>query len=136
MFLQITSHNDGNVTIIDTNGDLALGCGIEALQEVIHDLHTSGRALLVLNLSGVTSLGASSVDPLISARQRLASGGGDMKIAGIRLSANNILAVARLYSVFEIFENEASAVRSFREGTRLHGSDSAPARRTLHPSCG
>ena len=112
MFLQINSRNYGDVTILDAQGEFNCG-GSQDVQTVIRELIAAGRRQLVLNLKDVVYFSSSAVEPLVAVAREVAGSGGEIKLAGIRLHSDDVLTIARLYAVFDVVEDDATAVCNF-----------------------
>ena len=112
MFLKIINRSFGDVTILDASGDLTRGSS-EDLQAMIRGLAAAGHRQLVLNLKEVAYFSSSAVEPLVAAAREVARIGGEIKLAGIRLNSDDVLTIARLYAIFDIVEDDATAVCNF-----------------------
>ena len=112
MFLQIHSRNYGDVTILDARGELSRGSSDDLLG-MIRNLTAAGSRQIVLNLRDVAYFSNAAVEPLVAAAREVARLGGEIKLAGIRLSSDDVLTIARLYAVFDIADDDATAVCNF-----------------------
>jgi anti-anti-sigma factor len=87
---------------------------------MIRELAAAGSRQLVLNLKDVAYFSSSAVEPLVAAAREVARLGGEIKIAGIHLSSDDVLTIARLYAVFDIVEDDATAVCNFALPSSRH----------------
>ncbi len=113
MSVKLTTHENGEVVIVDISGKLTLGEGTSALRTKIRELVAGGSRRIVLNLSNVTYMDSSGLGELIGSHTTLAIAGGEMKLLNLAGHVHDLLKVTKLVTVFEVFEDEASAVNSF-----------------------
>jgi anti-sigma B factor antagonist len=113
MSVQLTSRVNGGVTVIDASGKLTLGEGTSSLRGKIRELVQGGARHIVLNLSDVTYMDSSGLGELIAGHTTLAQAGGEMKLLNLAKRVHDLLKLTKLYTVFEVFEDEQAAVKSF-----------------------
>ncbi|MEK9181093.1 MAG: STAS domain-containing protein [Patescibacteria group bacterium] len=113
MGAEITYREIGDVTIIDVSGRITLGEGSSSFREVIHDLVKRGQKLFLLNLAEVSFIDGSGIAELVSAFTTVANHGGQLKLLSPTARVRDLLQITKLYTVFEVFDDEAEAVRSF-----------------------
>ena len=113
MSVKLTSHEKGGVTIVDTSGKLTLGDGTSALRTKIRELVAGGSRRIVLNMADVSYMDSSGLGELIAAHTTVTTAGGEMKLLNLAKRVHDLLKLTKLYTVFEAFEDEASAVASF-----------------------
>src|ERR1035438_3649248 len=101
MSVKLTTRKNGEVTIIDASGKLTLGEGTGALRTKIREL------------VDVTCTDSSGLGGLIAAHTTVTTAGGEMKLLSLAKRVHDLLKITKLYTVFEVFEDEASAVASF-----------------------
>lgn len=101
------------MTIVDTSGKLTLGEGTSALRDQMRDLMARGSSRVLLNMAGVTHMDSSGLAELVAAYTAVTAAGGEMKLLNLASRAHDLLQIAKLYTVFETFEDEASAIASF-----------------------
>jgi len=132
MSLKITERSVGDVTILDCSGRNTLGEGAGLFRETIRDLVAKGRKKIILNYSQVTYQDSSGNGELVSAHYTVSNHGGSLIILNPSKRFKDLLQITKLYTVFEVFEDESSALRSL-QGTALHcqcpvcGARSSPA---------
>jgi len=108
----------GDVTILDLDGRISLtdtlwsGSG-KALSEVIRGLVKNGERKILLNLVGVTYVDSSGMGELMSALTSVQRQGGQLKLLNLSPRVTDLLRIARLDTLFEIKEEENSAIQSF-----------------------
>ena len=113
MSVKLTTRQKGNVTIVDASGKLTLGEGTSALRTMIRELVAGGSRRFVLNLADVTYMDSSGLGELIGTHATVITAGGEMKLLNLAKRVHDLLKLTKLYTVFESFEDEATAVNSF-----------------------
>lgn len=113
MSVKLTRRQVGDVTVIDASGRITLGEGASAFRDTIRDLATKGDKKLLLNLSDVSYIDSSGIGEMVSGFTTVTNHGGQLKLLGLSKRVKDLLQITKLYTVFEVFDDEASAVRSF-----------------------
>lgn len=132
MSMKIVTRSIGDISIVDCAGRNAFGEGSSLLRDVIRDLVSSGRRKIILNLAEVTYSDSSGQGELVSAFTTVTNCGGTMVLLKPAKRVSDLLRIQKLYTVFEIFDDEASAIRRL-EAPPLHcqcpicGARSSPA---------
>ena len=103
----------GSATILDLEGKLVLGDGDTLLKDKIHSLVFQGRRNIVLNLERVSYMDSSGLGALVASFVTAKNNGGQVKLLNLTARLQDLLAIAKLLTVFETFDGEADAVRSF-----------------------
>jgi anti-sigma B factor antagonist len=103
----------GDVTVIDAVGRITLGEGSSTFRDTIRDLAAKGNKKLLLNLGEVSYIDSSGIGELVSAFTTVTNHGGVLKLLNLTKRVKDLLQITKLYTVFEVFEDEAAAVRSF-----------------------
>jgi len=111
--IQVTNRQVGDVTVVDVAGRITLGEGASALRENIRELVAKGNKKILLNLSDVSYIDSSGIGELVSAYTTVTNQGGTLKLLGLTKRVKDLLQITKLYTVFEVFESEPTAVRSF-----------------------
>lgn len=104
----------GDVTIVDITGRITLGEGADSLRDKTIDLVARGRRKVILNLAETSYIDSSGIGELVSGFTRLCNHGAQLKLLGLGKRVKQLLMDTKLYTVFEVFDNEAAAVRSFQ----------------------
>jgi anti-sigma B factor antagonist len=107
-----TRQVDG-VTIVDLSGRITLGEGSVKLRESVRDLVGKGRNKILLNLGDVTYIDSSGIGELVSAFTTVRNQGGELKLLNLTKKVHDLLQITKLYTVFDIKNDEAAAVQSF-----------------------
>jgi len=101
------------VRIVDVSGRLTLGEGTSALRNAVREMATLGDKKILLNLADVSHLDSSGIGELVSAFVTVSNQGGKLKLVKLSDRVQGLLLVTKLFTVFEVFDDEATAVRSF-----------------------
>jgi anti-sigma B factor antagonist len=111
--VKLTTRQVGDVTIIDAVGRITLGEGASTFRDKVRELATSGHKKQLLNLAEVSYIDSSGIGELVSGFTTLSNQGGSMKLLNLTKRVKDLLQITKLYTVFEVYEDEAAAVRSF-----------------------
>jgi anti-sigma B factor antagonist len=101
------------VTVVDVSGRITLGEGCTQLRELIRAELGKGNKNLLLNLADVTYIDSSGIGELVSGYTGVARQGGALKLLNLTKKVHDLLQITKLYTVFDIFDDEAKAVSSF-----------------------
>ena len=112
------------VTIIDIVGKVALGETNRQLHESIKRLVAEGKTQIIINLAKVTHIDSSGLGELVSGYTTLKAAGGALKLANVNDRVTSLMTITKLYTVFEIFDNELDAINSFDQPRPLSASAS------------
>ena len=113
MAVKITNRQVGDVTVIDASGRITLGEGSSTIRDTIRDLTGKGNRKILLNLGDVTYIDSSGIGELVSAFTSVTNQGGQLKLLNLTKRVQELLQITKLYTVFEVFDDEAVAIRSF-----------------------
>jgi anti-sigma B factor antagonist len=111
--LNISTRQSGGVTIVDLSGKIALGESNRALHESIKGLIEAGNKNILLNLAKVTVIDSSGLGELVAGYASAERNGGAMKLANLSDRFIELITITKLYTVFDIYDNEADALASF-----------------------
>jgi anti-sigma B factor antagonist len=111
--MTITTREVSHVTIVDINGRITLGDETGKLRDTIHQLSSEGKKKIVLNLAQVDYIDSSGVGELVSSFTTVRNSGGELKLLSLSKKVSDILQVTKLYTVFDIKDDEFTAVKSF-----------------------
>lgn len=114
--LSIEERDTGDVTVLALTGQMLLDDGDLAFGKRISDLIDRGRSRVVLDLGGLTYIDSSGIGMIVFQQKALRRSGGDMKLLHLNRRAETLFGMLKLLIVFERFEDEAAAVRSFAWG--------------------
>ncbi len=111
--LDVKERQAGDVTILDMNGAVRIGEGSVALRDAIRKLSGEGKKKLLLNLAGVGYVDSSGIGELIANYTTVTREGGQLKLLNLTDRIQNLLVITKLLTVFDSFEDEAEALKSF-----------------------
>jgi len=111
--VKLTTRQVGDVTVIDATGRITLGEGASLFRDTVRDLATKGNKKLLVNLNDVSYIDSSGIGEMVSGFTTVTNHGGQLKLLGLSKRVKDLLQITKLYTVFEVFDDEASAVRSF-----------------------
>ncbi|MEE8202084.1 MAG: STAS domain-containing protein [Candidatus Acidoferrales bacterium] len=113
MSVKISRREVGEVTVVDLNGRLTLGDASAQLRDTLRELLEKGQKKIVLNLGQVGYIDSSGLGELVSGFTTVKNQGGQLKLANLTQKVNDLLTITKLYTVFEIHNDEKAAVQSF-----------------------
>jgi anti-sigma B factor antagonist len=111
--MTLTTREVSHVTIVDITGRITLGDETGQLRDAVRQLISEGKKKIVLNLAHVDYIDSSGVGELVSSFTTVRNSGGELKLLGLSKKVRDILQVTKLYTVFDIKEDEFTAVKSF-----------------------
>ena len=111
--MQIEQRTVGDVTILDLKGKMTLGEGDELLRDKVNSLIQQGQKKLVLNLAEVPYIDSAGLGEIVRTYTTVSRQGGQLKLLNLTKRIIDLLSITKLLTVFETFENENDAVRSF-----------------------
>ncbi|HKV34415.1 MAG TPA: STAS domain-containing protein [Pyrinomonadaceae bacterium] len=111
--LDVKERQAGDVTILDLRGEVRIGEGSIALRDAIRNLADAGKQKLLLNLAGVSYIDSSGIGELIANYTTVSRQGGQLKLLKLTDRVQNLLVITKLLTVFDTYEDEAEALKSF-----------------------
>ena len=114
MALTIASREVDGVTVLDLGGRITLGEGSVQLREAIRDLIGRGTKNILLNMGNVNYIDSSGLGELVSAFTSAKNQGAEVKLLSLTKKVHDLLQLTKLYVVFDIKDDEASAIASFK----------------------
>jgi len=111
--VKLTTRQVGDVSVMDAVGRITLGEGSSTFRETLRELVTKGQKKVLLNLADVSYIDSSGIGELVSGFTSVTNQGGQLKLLHLNKRVQDLLQITKLYTVFEVFEDEAAAVRSF-----------------------
>lgn len=113
MSAKFTSRQVGDVVVVDGEGRITLGEGSVSLRETVRDLLARGDRKILLNLAEVSYIDSSGIGELVSGFTAVNNAQGQLKLLNLTKRVQDLLQITKLYTVFEVFDDETRAVRSF-----------------------
>jgi anti-sigma B factor antagonist len=111
--VKLNTRQVGDVTVIDVSGRITLGEGSSALRDAMRELMTQGHKKILLNLGEVSYIDSSGIGELVSGFTTVTNNGGQLKLLSLTKRVKDLLQITKLYTVFDVHDDEAAAVRSF-----------------------
>ena len=111
--MQISERPSGSAIIVDLSGPLHLGPATERLHDKINSLLQQDRKYIILNLGDVTSVDSGGLGELVRTHTSVKNKGGAVKISNLPKRVHDLLVMTRLVTVFDTFDTEDAAVKSF-----------------------
>lgn len=113
MSVKLTARHVGDVIVIDAAGRITLGEGASAFRDMLRELAAKGDKKILLNLGEVSYIDSSGIGEMVSGFTTLTNHGGQLKLMGLSKRIKDLLQITKLYTVFEVFDDEADGIRSF-----------------------
>jgi anti-sigma B factor antagonist len=113
MSLSVRTRKVDNVLILDLAGRLTIGEPVLLLRETLRAHVADGDRNVVLNLGDVSYIDSSGIGEMVSGFTSVTNQGGQLKLLNLTKRVKDLLQITKLYTVFEVFDDEAAAVRSF-----------------------
>ena len=113
MALELETREVAHVTILDVKGRIVLGDEIGELRDRVRSLVADGKKKIILNLAEVDYIDSSGVGELVGSYTTVRNAGGELKLLNLTQKVHDVLHVTKLYTVFDIRDDEFTAVKSF-----------------------
>ena len=114
MSMKSSTRQVTGITIVDLSGRITLGEGSVLLRDMVRDLVTKGERKILLNLGDVTYIDSSGIGELVSAFTTVRNQGGELKLLNLTKKVHDLLQITKLYTVFDVKDDEATAVAAFK----------------------
>ena len=114
MSLKASSREVDGVTVLDLSGRIVLGEGSEVLRTALADLARRGMKKILLNLADVSYVDSSGLGAMVSGYTTITGQQGQLKLLNLTKKIHDLLQITKLLTVFEVFEDESKAVKSFQ----------------------
>jgi anti-sigma B factor antagonist len=103
----------GDVSVVDVAGRITLGEGSSALRDNLREMVQKGQKRILLNLGEVSYIDSSGIGELVSGFTTVTNSGGQLKLLNLNKRVKDLLQITKLYTVFDVHDDEAGAIRSF-----------------------
>src|SRR5258708_32446120 len=113
MSFNAASRDIGDVTVIDMEGRITLGEGSALLRDLVRENLGKRRKKIVMNLAGITYIDSTGLGELVSGYRLIKSEGGEIKLLNLNKKVSDLLQITKLYTVFDVHNEEAEALASF-----------------------
>ncbi|MGH9946599.1 MAG: STAS domain-containing protein [Pyrinomonadaceae bacterium] len=111
--ITISERQAGDVTILDLSGKVTIGEGSVALRSAIRRLLGEGKSKILMNLGGVGYIDSSGIGELVSSFTAVNKEGGSLKLLNLTQKIQDLLAITKLLTVFDVYDSEAEALASY-----------------------
>ena len=111
--MKIVERQVGDVVILDLHGKILIGEGDDALREAVTKLSDSGKTKILLNLADVPYVDSAGLGEIVRTYTTVSRKGGKLKLLNLTKKIQDLLSITKLLTVFETYESEDEAVRSF-----------------------
>jgi anti-sigma B factor antagonist len=117
MKMMTSTRQVGGVTIVDISGRIELGGESAAMRDMVRDLLSKGHKQILLNLADVHYIDSSGLGALVSSFTSARKQGGELKLLNLTDKVTDLMQMTKLYTVFDVKNDEAVAVKSFGQST-------------------
>jgi anti-sigma B factor antagonist len=114
MSMKVATRQVDGITILDLSGRITLGEGSVTLRDAVHDVLAKGQKKILLNLGEINYIDSSGIGELVSGFTSVRNAGGELKLLNLTKKVHDLLQITKLYTVFDIWDNEASAIGAFK----------------------
>lgn len=122
MDMTTSTRQVGGVTIVDIKGRIVLGEESASVRDVVRDLLSKGHKKILLNLGAVDYIDSMGLGSLVGAFTSVRKQGGELKLLNLTSKVTDLMQITRLYTVFDIMNDEAVSVKSFGQSTAAANS--------------
>jgi anti-sigma B factor antagonist len=119
VFMQIEERAVGDVIVLDLKGKITLGEGDELLKDKVNSLVNQGHKKIVLNLADVPYIDSAGLGEVVRTYTTVSRQGGSLKLLNLTKRITDLLSITKLLTVFETFDSENEAVRSFSASAKV-----------------
>ena len=117
--MQIEERAVGDVKVLDLKGKITLGEGDELLRDKVNSLINQGYEKILLNLESVPYVDSAGLGEIVRTYTTISRRGGSLKLVNLTKRINDLMSITKLLTVFETFESERDAVRSFSASAKV-----------------
>ena len=117
--MQISERTNGAVVVLDLKGKITLGEGDELLKDKVNSLVSQGHKKIVLNLADVPYIDSAGLGEIVRTYTTVSRQGGSLKLLNLTKRITDLLSITKLLTVFETFDSENEAVRSFSASAQV-----------------
>ncbi len=113
MSMQLSERQIGSVTVLDLVGRLTIDQDAQRLKDKINSLILQERTSILLNLAGISYIDSGGLGQLVASYSSLAKAHGALKLLSVNKRNRDLLSITRLVTLFQTFDSEEEALRSF-----------------------
>ena len=111
--MKIDTRSVGDISVLDCSGKITLGEGTMAIRNTVREVLKNGGKKIVLNLADVNYIDSSGIGELVSSYTTVTNQGGHLKLLKLTKKIQELLAITKLLTVFQVYDTEKSAIESF-----------------------
>jgi anti-sigma B factor antagonist len=111
--MEIKKRIVGNIHILDCSGKITLGEGTMTVRNAVRSIIAENGKKIILNLGDVSYVDSSGIGELVSTYTTVTNAGGQLKLMNLTKKIHELLAITKLLTVFQVFEDEKAAIASF-----------------------
>jgi anti-sigma B factor antagonist len=112
--MKIETRTIGDIQILDCSGKITLGEGTMTVRNAVRDILKNNGKKIILNLSDVNYIDSSGVGELVSTYTTVTNSGGKLKLLNLTKKIQELLAITKLLTVFDVYDSEQTALASFK----------------------
>jgi anti-sigma B factor antagonist len=116
--MKITSRKVGDIMILDISGRIAGDDSLQMRRDIsgwIAEIPDNQKPKIVLKLDGVSMMDSAGLGVLVSSYTSAQKREGRLVLAGLGRGLQNLIAITKLARVFDVYEKEEEAIKSFEE---------------------
>jgi anti-sigma B factor antagonist len=113
--MQIAERESGAVTVLDLSGKITLGEDGNLLKDKLQSLLHQNKKNILFNLAQVSYVDSAGLGAIVSAYTTVTREGGSLKLANVTKKLQDLLSITKLLTVFETFDSEEEAIRSYKK---------------------
>ena len=117
--MQIDERSVGDVMVLDVKGKVTLGEGDEMLKDKVNSLVNQGHKKIVLNLAEVPYIDSAGLGEIVRTYTTVSRQGGNLKLLNLTKRITDLLSITKLLTVFETYDSENEAIRSFSASAKV-----------------
>ena len=117
--MQIEERTVGDVVVLDLKGKITLGEGDELLKDKVNSLVNQNHKKIVLNLADAPYIDSAGLGEVVRTYTTVSRQGGSLKLLNLTKRITDLLSITKLLTVFETFDSENEAVRSFSASAKV-----------------
>lgn len=119
--LTVKTRDERGVTVVDLTGKIALGETSQQLHSELRSLVESGKKYILIDLANVKTIDSSGLGTLVAGYTTVERAGGQLKLTSLSDKASELMTITKLYTVFEVFDDEQAAINSFTKAGEAAG---------------
>lgn len=111
--MTIDTRTSNGITILDIHGKITIGEGSAEIRKTVRNLLQAGRKQILLNMADVSYVDSSGIGELVSSFTTVTNQGGQLKLLSLTKKLRELLAITKLLTVFESYDEEDKAIASY-----------------------